>query len=372
MRKIRNILFLGLMGLVLFIGNTVYAEAGDVNLRLHKILLDENDTTVIDNAGVPVTPKTGTPLDGAEFTVYDVTALIESGETRDSLIELFTNKGIAPFENEEVSRGVTGEKGIKGEADFIISSLSNGKNASYLIIETGKPAIAKEVAQPMLISFPLNNEDGTAMTTIDLYPKNYEYARNPYFYKHGRDYYSKKDLGALEGAKFRLYKVDETGKRWYLHEDVADNANNHWVKEANSEEVTIFTSDKSGKVSTNSRFLSAGTYYFEEISTVENYEITKEALQIKVTIPENTTEPVMITVEDKTTSMDEAIVYNDFHETPKEEKPNKPVTPSNEEHLLPETGEAIRNGATVLGIAILLQLAFLYFHKRKRFNEEKK
>ncbi|MDR0921364.1 MAG: LPXTG cell wall anchor domain-containing protein [Lactobacillales bacterium] len=369
--KVKSILLISFIGLFLFFGvvkiETIYADTADVELRLHKVLLNENDTTtVFDNAGLPITPQVGSPLDGAEFTVYDVTALIASGETRDSLIKLFTDKGVTPFIDGVVALGVTGSQGVTGEVDFALSSTSNGKNASYFIIETGKPAVANEISQPILISFPLSNKDGSPMKTLDLYPKNYEYARDPYFYKHGREVSTQKDLGALQGAKFRLYKIDENGKRWYLHEDTGDN-DNQWIEDVNSSDVTIITSDSTGKVSTNSHWLNAGIYYFEEVSTVTGYTITDEAMHVKVTVPDENSEPVTITVLSKTTTMDNAVVYNDYV-TP----PDKPKTPDtggrlpDTEGFLPSTGEMMKSGLTVLGIALICQVTVLFFKKRTK------
>ena len=48
-----------------------------------------------------------------------------------------------------------------------------------------------------------------------------------------------------------------------------------------------FVSDKDGLVNTGERFLSAGTYYFEELQSVPGYELDEKSRAIKIEIPDS-------------------------------------------------------------------------------------
>jgi hypothetical protein len=332
---------------------------------LHKVLLDENDTTTkYDNQGTELNIDDSVLLNGAGFTVYDVTTLVNAGETEQDLYQLDETYGASYFEDKglKVATDITGATGTKGLATFQLPEKSNGQDAKYLIIETTHPEIAKlEIAQPIFLNFPVTS---TVDDVIHLYPKNYQYVRDPYFYKHGKDSQGN-DLGVLAGASFRLYKVDETGKKLYLHEDKLDN-NNQWV-DVTDPKVTIITSDKNGLVTTGEHWLPIGEYFFEEVTAPDGYQITDAALKVKVTVPADSTQPVTITVDGKTTTMPEAVVDNLRGELPgtSGQEPKTPVG------MLPITGEQLV-GYTALVSGILLFIILLVYKRKQHVKTDSK
>lgn len=126
------------------------------------------------------------------------------------------------------------------------------------------------------------------MSDIHIYPKNVGYVRDPYFFKFGK-LSDGTDQGPLAGAKFAIYR-EENNKKLYLDMSDTNDLKNKWVETddpLNDKRVNIFTSDKDGLVNTGERFLPSGTFYFEELSTVDDYVIGNAEKRIKIEIPES-------------------------------------------------------------------------------------
>jgi hypothetical protein len=279
-------------------------DEGFTTVILHKVLLSENDdSTQYDNVtGNAIDIDDDFLINGAEFSVFDVTPLILDGKTEKDLLDMNNTFGADAFKDYFVEKNVTGEDSGKGIVTFDLLNGSHNSSAKYLILETKRPVVTKmEIAQPIYLEVPLQQQ------TVNIYPKNYEYVRDPYFYKHGQTAEGK-DTGALAGAKFRLYKLDDNGNKLYLHEDLVDN-NNKWVN-VDDPGVTVIISDKNGLVTTGEHYLPIGEFYFEEVTAPDGYNIIDEAEKVKVTVPEDNNEPVTITVNNKTTTMDKSIVFN--------------------------------------------------------------
>lgn len=88
---------------------------------------------------------------------------------------------------------------------------------------------------------------------------------------------------------FALYQLIE-GKKYYLDMSPSIDLKNKWIEpQANDPlgdvNVSKFISDKDGLVTTVGRLLPAGTYYFEELKSVDDYTISKENQKIEVVIP---------------------------------------------------------------------------------------
>lgn len=337
----------GLVVAILFTVTGVKAVRAEdettVTVMLHKVLLDENDTTTkYDNQGTELAINDSALLNGAGFTVYDVTSLVDAGSTLSDLNKLNDTYGASYFDEKglKVATEITGTTGTKGLATFQLPKLSNSRDAKYFIIETTHPEIAKlEMSQPIFLAFPLSQD---ISNPVHLYPKNYQYVRDPYFYKHGKTTQGQ-DLGPLAGATFRLYKVDANGNKLYLHEEKRDN-DNQWVDVTNPK-VSLITSDKNGLVTTGNHWLPIGEYFFEEVTAPNGYLITDAALKVKVTVPADSTQPVTITVAGKTTTMPDAVVDNLIGELPQ--------TPGEQSGILPITGEQLV-GYTALGSGMIL------------------
>ncbi|MGX7130880.1 SpaH/EbpB family LPXTG-anchored major pilin [Enterococcus songbeiensis] len=204
-KKIFGLLATGLMALPLLFGamgagNSVDAQEtsptdGHVNVTVHKRVwkdsLPETDFPK-QNTG-ELMDFGGEALNGAEFTVYDVTNgyydLLndkDSVHTVESAIKYIQDNAADFVEDDEynmIDKGTTSgtdeKENILGQVTFENLPLENDdRDAVYLFIETAAPTNITEMAQPMVISMPIYalNSDGTPsdkeLNDIHLYPKN--------------------------------------------------------------------------------------------------------------------------------------------------------------------------------------------------------
>lgn len=177
---------------VLFVSTkTVFAagqedalDAAKVNITLNKRIWDEGKTpTAIQNTG-ETTDFGGTPLNGSEFTVYDVTAkyyeLINNSDQKTVIQQIQKDaEPVAPaYAIKDTSLTTTGT----GQAKFTSLDVKNtdGKYKVYLFVETKTPndiTVTKR-AVPLVVAMPIykldKNQKSTDVvnTDIQLYPKN--------------------------------------------------------------------------------------------------------------------------------------------------------------------------------------------------------
>lgn len=352
------------------------AEESQTEVILHKILYTENEEVPdgLVNSGDELTADYlmgGRFLNGAEFTVFDVTLRFhELTEGNNAISVIEAQKTI-----DEEAKAAREEKTLKevfgdsvaievtkgqGQAKFNLDSrTSNGKSKAYLFAETDAPEKVKTMALNIVLVLPLYQKDGGVWTDpVHLYPKNFEYARDPFFYKHAKDD-SGADLGPLEGAQFVLYKVVD-GVKWYLHMNKYDDGN-VWVEEGSSD-ISIYTSDKNGLVTTGEHHLPEGIYYFEEIASPNGYFILDEARKVQVTVPGDPDEEVTIQIDGSEVSMSDAVIYN-LTDDPNDSSRN----PGN--GRLPETGEVRK--MTLSFIGLLLVAGVVLGYRKKVFGREK-
>lgn len=202
MKKVFKGLLTALFALPLLTGglgtNLVHAEgetnqAADpaasqtVNIDLHKLIFDNNKTPEsMENDGLtkPNFTNNSVPLNGAEFTMYDVTAkyneLLAAGNTAKQAVESIQEN----YKDLQTSTGAvvktTAGEGIAHFADVPLAK--DGKFAAYLFVETKVPSGVTDKATPLVIAMPVYNSnvafmDGnkvgkTDLSTINLYPKN--------------------------------------------------------------------------------------------------------------------------------------------------------------------------------------------------------
>lgn len=101
----------------------------------------------------------------------------------------------------------------------------------------------------------------------------------------------------LAGASFILSK-NEQGEKFYLRAtagSVSDWLSEKEIKESplKDERVKKMISDQEGIVRTNLG-LKSGSYLFEEVATVEGYEISEQARHISVEIPQDQRQLILI------------------------------------------------------------------------------
>lgn len=296
------------------------------------------------------------------FEVYDVTdkylSLLQNGETietaKDKLFELgvLAKKPGNPITTIKTAYDDSLQE--NGIARVMLQS-----NKTYLILEkSSENQTDKLVTMPIILTIP---EEGFNKP-YDLYGKPFTYSRNFSFKKIS----SEKTNGEqfLVDAKFILSK-QINGKTFYLGEQALIGVQ-HWIEE--KAEAKKFVSNANGEVAINIG-LTTGEYFLEEIAAPEGYEITEQAKNIKVTIPNNFNQNVEIVVGEDGFVTDEARVENN----PVKNLPSTSGEPGGyidqirtyARRVLPKTGEQTSN-YIVIGAALVLFVGLLKVISIKR------
>lgn len=420
MKKIKG-LVLTLLLLLPFIGglgatSQADAQTENVDLILHKrIIRDINRKEVeYNNEGLELKPKdedfdivTGpTPLNGAEFSVYDMTdffyeEIAKPGKNADSVIKEYSTRSKASeliaSEKIQMVETVTtsGEGDARGTARLSVPRMKDDNYAVYLIFENDidNPQAEfnidlEKIAMPIIVMLPIMHPDNETeeLNEIHIYPKNIGYLRDPYFFKYGKENAQSPELGVpLEGAIFVLYQI-VNDQKLYLDLSPASDLQNSWVvpegDPLSDPRISKFISDEDGVVTTGGRLLPSGEYFFEEVQSVEGYQIEKES--IPVVVPDSWEDgngnPLYVTVNGQ--QMDELEngevpasayakveprVYN--YQTPTDppvtpEEPTSPGQPSKPGFKLPQTGEA-KMAISLLGVLLIVLVAYIWKKRQK-------
>lgn len=147
-------------------------QAPPIDIRLHKLVFGQEkmpEQTPNDGKTSPF-GKLGTPLAGATFSVYDVTADYWQQAPKDeqAMQKVSDKLAKAGAGQHQALTAVT--TSADGSATFSqLPQVSGGKRAVYLFVETGVPegAIA---GQNLVVALPIKGQG--AAKQLDLYPKN--------------------------------------------------------------------------------------------------------------------------------------------------------------------------------------------------------
>lgn len=169
---------------VLAEGQADALDATKVNITINKRIWDEGKTpTAILNTGETMNFG-GTPLNGSEFTVYDVTAkyyeLINNSDQKTAIQQIQTDaEPVAPTYATKVSAQTTAGAGQAAFSNLPVKN-SDGKYNVYLFVETKTPndiTVTKR-SVPIVVAMPIYKLDASQKPTdvvntdIQLYPKN--------------------------------------------------------------------------------------------------------------------------------------------------------------------------------------------------------
>jgi fimbrial isopeptide formation D2 family protein/LPXTG-motif cell wall-anchored protein len=153
-------------------------------VTLHKLIYADK-RGVKENTGSIDPSFTGEPLDGAEFTVYDVTAqykALRSGNT-----PLSPEAAIAEIQRNyvatdvtKVASGVTTNGGLVTFSDLALKAADGKTDQVYLFLETKTPntVTVTQKSAPIVLAMPIYKLDAEGKSTenlntdIHLYPKN--------------------------------------------------------------------------------------------------------------------------------------------------------------------------------------------------------
>lgn len=174
-----------------FVSNQHIVSADDkvdvknTNITINKRIFDEGKTPANkQNTGDVMSDFGGQPLNGSEFTVYNVSdqyySLIKGSDQNTAIAKIQQDAdSVAPDYAKRVGAETTAGQGQATFANLPLTD-SNGKYIVYLFVETKTPnnvTITKR-AVPMVVAMPIYKLDAnlkptdTPNTDIQLYPKN--------------------------------------------------------------------------------------------------------------------------------------------------------------------------------------------------------
>lgn len=391
-------------------GYNAAAELGEnkLELILHKYIardLIDFDIGEYQNDGLPISDEhwqnidvvtKATPLNGATFHIYDMTDYYYASEdmgqafvnriskmNRTEIEELIAKENLQEVSGSPIDTADDPEFG-RGIGRITLDRKRGDLDCVYLVAETtldeeiGLNVDIEEEAIPIAVVLPILDprDTSTELDQIHIYPKNIGYVRDPYFFKLGRTEDSE-ELTPLEGVSFALYRIVD-GTKHYLKQNELTDLKNEWHTSSdplNDPNVTKFVSDADGVVTTNERYLPSGTYYFEELATIDGYEITAADQQIEVVIPESWLDEngnhLHVTVngyplEELPSGKIPPGAYDRQEPRVYNWKREKPTSTPNPGGKLPTTGEA-KTFIFLLGVLIVMVALYL----RKKFVSSK-
>lgn len=169
---------------ILIPAKTVFADDNQVNITVNKRIWEQGAAPEnIQNTGDTM-DFGGDPLNGSEFTIYDVTDkyynLIKGSDPKLVIEQMQKDaEAVAPDYATKVSAQVTAGAGQATFADLPIKD-ANGKYSIYLLVETKTPTniTVTKRSVPLVLTMPMykvdNNQKLTDVinTNIQVYPKN--------------------------------------------------------------------------------------------------------------------------------------------------------------------------------------------------------
>ena len=174
-----------------FVSNQHIVSADDnvdvknTNITINKRIFDEGQTPANkQNTGDVMSDFGGQPLNGSEFTVYNVSdqyySLIKGSNQNTAIAQIQQDAAsVAPTYATKVDAKITAGQGQATFANLPLKN-SNGQYNVYLFVETKTPnnVTVTKRAVPMVVAMPIYKLDAnlkptdTPNTDIQLYPKN--------------------------------------------------------------------------------------------------------------------------------------------------------------------------------------------------------
>lgn len=209
------------------------------SITVHK--LSYSGTGAVDGTGLgdQELPTGTTPIEGAVYEIKQTHTLVQATNNQEELVELDETAS-----NETIKQGTTGEDG-----NYAFTDLALGR---YTLREISAPGHLVDTTV-YIVDVPLTVTNGTQLLyDVHVYPKNLPVEGSVQFLKVADD-----GTNILEGAIFHLFNADETRVG-----------------------TEVYTSDSSGYVKATG--LSPGSYYFQEVSTVENYLLNNTKIEFEI------------------------------------------------------------------------------------------
>lgn len=182
----KSVLFLvcGIFTLLSYGTTTAYGEennqVSETSIVLHKLIVQEGQSTHIANAGEELTPEqlpSTIGLNGVEFTLYDLTPQLSSklaagisiDQAQEELIK--EQKGFDLSKLVQVGKATTQTQ--RGEDGIAVFHLETTEVPSgYLLVESKTPAAVQTEADNTVLICPSYDSAGQPLSEIHVYPKS--------------------------------------------------------------------------------------------------------------------------------------------------------------------------------------------------------
>lgn len=160
--------------LVLAIVTTGFAGLGS---HANKVFADEQDKVILEINRLIYQPsdtqfKSGTPVEGAELEVFDVTDTFYDFVTNDKLSRQAAQEKLSKSTDIKGKSLAKAETDNLGKASFTVAKTSNQQAAVYLIKEMVTP-VAVTPMEPLVVVLPIVDEQGNEKEFVSLYPKSH-------------------------------------------------------------------------------------------------------------------------------------------------------------------------------------------------------
>lgn len=214
-KKLLSLTFAVLVSVTMFVSGlslklNAQENEGDntVSITIHKRLFNDKPTDK-ENTGDIMDDFGGEALNGAEFTVYNVTEEYNQGLNSKTVAEV-TNDLVKKFdgnyEENPITSGITKNDGT---VSFDLNRKSDGQMQVYVIVETKLPTNISitEKSSPMIIALPIYSVDVEGNSSVEnknihLYPKNVSPINTKTFFEKGLI----SDIDSTGG--FKDYSID--------------------------------------------------------------------------------------------------------------------------------------------------------------------
>lgn len=270
---------------------SVIDESKEGSITIYKYLHSDKIDEVTGTGEVQTPPNGTKPLEGAEFTIYQVMSKQDliayyNGESKtpaptvDGYFQKNGNGSVVGYEEKDLISGIKDKAKGSGKTD------ANGKVqfpklelGLYLVIETYKPDVVVEAVKPFLVSVPMtrvatNDEKQGELTEwlydVIVYPKNSTKIAGITLVKYGvtgdDKATAKNDGNVLKGVQFRLERYND--------------ASTAATEEEKWETVKTAATNDKGEISVDD--LKPGKYRFVELGYADgsknSYIINKDAI----------------------------------------------------------------------------------------------
>ena len=143
--------------------NKVFADEQDkVTLEINRLIYQPSDTQF----------KSGTPVEGAELEVLDVTDTFYDFVTNDKLSRQAAQEKLSKSTDIKGKSLAKAETDNLGKASFTVAKTSNQQAAVYLIKEMVTP-VAVPPMEPLVVVLPIVDEQGNEKEFVSLCPKSH-------------------------------------------------------------------------------------------------------------------------------------------------------------------------------------------------------